>query len=348
MSLPLSERLKVPFIQGGMGIAISLGNLAGSVMKEGGMGVISAAQPGFRDPDFQKDPLKANLKALNDEAVRAREISEGNGLLGVNIMHAASHYAQYCRQAEACGYDAILSGAGLALDLPGLVSEKIMIAPIVSSARALLLIMKVWKKRYGRKPDFVVVEGSQAGGHLGFSEKELKEDTCQSLEQIVSEVVQVAEGIPVFAAGGIFDHEDYLRARQAGADGVQSATRLLATRECDASEEFKRLLVETGPDDLVLVHSPAGLMARAIRTPFTEKLISGSGCTEKPADFFCSGCLKRCDQKNASYCISHVLMKAADGSREEGLFFTGTNAVRIQKIETVREVIEDIIYGKQQ
>lgn len=337
-----NKYLKVPLIQGGMGIGISLGKLAGSVMKEGAMGVISAAQPGYLEDDFFKNPLQCNLRQIDEQAKTARKISQEQGLLGLNIMHASSHYEKYCFQAEKSGYDAILSGAGLALDLPKYVSENILIAPIVSSAKALDLILRVWKKKYSRKPDFIVVEGSLAGGHLGFSKTDLLENTCKDLKSIVKEVKERAKDIPVFAAGGIFDHKDVKEIMEAGADGVQAATRFIATYECDAPQEFKKLLIDAGKEDIFITDSPAGLPARAIKTKFSQNL--NGDYQNNLTSSRCTGCLKKCAHEKAVYCISHALMHAARGNLEDGLFFTGANAWKIKKMESVKEVIEDMMY----
>lgn len=342
-----SKRLETPIIQGGMGIAISLGSLAGAVMKEGGMGVISAAQPGFRDPRFLSDPLGCNLRAMDEEARKARKRSQGRGLLGINIMYASSSYGEYCRQAQQSGYDAILSGAGLALDLPSYVTSDILIAPIVSSARALSLILRVWDRRYGRRPDFVVVEGPEAGGHLGFSKDDLQKGCCPTLEAIVQDVCALVPDLPVFAAGGIFDHNDVQRVLDAGASGVQAATRFLATEECDAPEAFKQLLIRTEKDDLRIVDSPAGFPARAIATPFVRECSENRqpGAQKGSFPFTCTGCLKQCAHAAAPYCISRALMEAAQGNLDNGLFFTGSNAARITGIECVEDVIKEMLYG---
>ena len=182
--------LQLPIIQGGMGVGVSLSSLAGHVMKEGAMGVISAAHPGYRRPDFRKDSIAANCAAIHEECARARAISEGNGLLGINIMVASTDYDTYVRAAIDAGVDAIISGAGLPLHLPKLTKDSdVLLAPIVSSARAAHLILRTWDKHYQTCPDFIVVEGSEAGGHLGFSREELEEGRCQPLDAIVREVL---------------------------------------------------------------------------------------------------------------------------------------------------------------
>ena len=170
-------KLKIPVIQGGMGVGISLSKLAGSVAREGGMGVISTAQIGFREPDFLKNPLEANFRALKKEIAKAKEIGKG-GVIGANIMVATRHYKEYVKNAVLAGVDVILSGAGLPVDLPEYVKgSKVKIAPIISSLKAFTVISRVWERKYARYPDFVVVEGPKAGGHLGFSKEAVQQLT---------------------------------------------------------------------------------------------------------------------------------------------------------------------------
>ena len=163
------EKLDFPIIQGGMGIGISLGGLAGAVAREGGMGVISTANIGFREPDFWENPREADKRALEKEIKKARSIAGGKGLLAINAMVATTGFGELVRKAVSCGIDAVISGAGLPLELPELTKgSDVLIAPVVSSGRAAKMLKKIWEKRHGRRPDFFVVEGSQAGGHLGF------------------------------------------------------------------------------------------------------------------------------------------------------------------------------------
>ena len=188
-------KMSVPIIQGGMGVGISMGSLAGAVAAEGGMGVISTANIGFREKDFWSNPQEANCRALEKEIRRAREISDGKGLIAVNAMVATKNFAEMVKVAVKSGIDAVISGAGLPLNLPDLVDDKTLIAPIVSGKRAASLLMRTWKSKHGRSPDFLVVEGSKAGGHLGFKKEELLEGRESKLEDIISDVTSVAMGI---------------------------------------------------------------------------------------------------------------------------------------------------------
>ena len=238
------RELSIPIIQGGMGVGISLSGLAGAVAACGGMGVISAAHPGYRDPDFYRDPLNVNRRCLKEEIAKAKEIAKGCGLVGVNVMVAVQHYADYVRAAIEGGADAIISGAGLPTELPQIAGDsKVLLAPIVSSGRAARVICRAWERHGNRLPDFVVVEGSRAGGHLGFSAEELADGSAKPLDEIVSDVVETlrpyeekcGRKIPVFPAGGVYDGADIARLEKLGAAGAQIATRFIATEECDAT-----------------------------------------------------------------------------------------------------------------
>ena len=270
---------RIPVIQGGMGVGISLSGLAGSVAACGGVGVISTAQIGYRDPEFEKDPIKTNLRVIGEEIQKAREIAKG-GILGVNIMVATKQYAEYVKAAVKAGIDLIISGAGLPMELPKLVAgSKTKIAPIVSTVKAARVICRFWDHHYQRMPDLVVIEGPKAGGHLGFSRKQLEEFTPVTYDQeirgILAEVKKYADKygkeIPVVVAGGIFTREDMLHAMELGADGVQMGTRFVTTWECDASEAYKQTYLHAKKEDIVIVDSPVGMPGRAIRNRFLEE-----------------------------------------------------------------------------
>ena len=181
--------LEVPIIQGGMGVGISLGNLAGNVALNGGMGVISTAQPGYRAADFEKNTVEANRRELASEIQKAKEIAKGKGIVAINAMVALTDYAGMVEVAVKNKIDAIISGAGLPLNLPGLVKDtKIKLAPIVSSGKAAKLICKTWDRKFKVAPDFIVIEGSEAGGHLGFHKEDVLNKTTAKLADIFKEV----------------------------------------------------------------------------------------------------------------------------------------------------------------
>lgn len=333
--------LEIPILQGGMGVGVSMSRLAGAVAHCGAMGTISSANIGFMEEDFWKNTKEANLRAFEREIKKAKAISEGKGLVAVNIMCAVSHYGEACQCAVDAGADAIVSGAGLALNLPEFTKgTNTLCAPIVSSGRAARLLLKHYKKHYDVAPDFFVIEGSRAGGHLGFSAEDLVEGKTKSNLEILEEVKKVVGDIPVFVAGGVFDGNDMAELMQHGAAGIQLATRFIATEECDADIHFKQAIVDAKKEDIIIIKSPVGMPARAIHSPLMKKLAAGEKFLAKR----CNGCLTGC-KKNAEipYCISRALIAAVQGNWEEGLFFTGTNADRVERIMKVEELIGEIM-----
>lgn len=341
------KKLKVPIIQGGMGVGISLGRLAGSVAKEGAAGIISAAQIGYREPDFDADAKGANLRAIGKEMKKAREISP-KGIVGFNIMVAMRHYEEYVREAVRAGADLIISGAGLPIDLPKYVEgSKVQIAPIVSTEKSAKVILKYWDKKYHRTADLIVIEGPSAGGHLGFTKEQLAlydGETYAAEIRKIREVVREYEErydckIPIFLAGGIENYSDVTRALELGMDGVQVATRFVTTEECDADIRYKEAYVNAKEEEIVLVKSPVGMPGRAILNPFMRRVMDGEQIPHSP----CHGCIKNCRPKEIPYCITEALIAAAKGDTEHALLFCGKYAYRAQKIETVKEVIASLL-----
>ena len=337
---------RIPVIQGGMGVGISLSGLAGSVAACGGVGVISTAQIGYRDPEFEKDPIKTNLRVIGEEIQKARKIAKG-GILGVNIMVATKQYAEYVKAAVKAGIDLIISGAGLPMELPKLVAgSKTKIAPIVSTVKAARVICRFWDHHYQRMPDLVVIEGPKAGGHLGFSRKQLEEFTPVTYDQeirgILAEVKKYADKygkeIPVVVAGGIFTREVMLHAMELGADGVQMGTRFVTTWECDASEAYKQTYLHAKKEDIVIVDSPVGMPGRAIAGEFIRRVREGL-TRPKKCPFHC---IKTCDYTKSPYCIIMALYNAAKGNLSRGYAFAGANAFLSKKITSVRETIASL------
>ncbi len=279
---------RIPVIQGGMGVGVSLSGLAGAVAAAGGVGVISTAQIGYRDPDFARNPIESNLKAVGAEIKKARELAAG-GIIGVNIMVATRRYEDYVRAAAAAGVDLIISGAGLPMTLPELAGSA-KIAPIVSSRKALGVIAKHWKKKYDRKPDLVVVEGPLAGGHLGFSKEDIDAYTVtkeKDYDAEIREIIALADEleVPVVVAGGVYEQKDLAHYLAMGAKGVQLATRFVTTRECDASDAYKQAYLDAKKEDIVIVKSPVGMPGRAIHNAFLDKVQAGeigrASCRER-------------------------------------------------------------------
>lgn len=359
-SLKIGEKIaKLPIIQGGMGVGISLSSLAGTVAKEGGVGIISTAQIGFREPDFKEHPQEANLRAIETEFKKARQISP-DGIIGFNIMVATRNYAQYVKAAVKAGADLIISGAGLPITLPEYVKDSATkIAPIVSSVKSAMVICKMWDRKYQTAPDLLVVEGPLAGGHLGFSREDLhelgadtkevdqtfqKERYDEEVRTIINLVKKYREKykkeIPVVTAGGIYTHEDVLHQIELGADGVQVGTRFVTTEECDAPKAYKDAYLQAKKEDIVIVKSPVGMPGRAIRNGFLREVEKGKKQIEH-----CYQCLEKCDQAKIPYCITEALVHAAEGNENHALLFCGSNAWMADKIETVHAVMQDLCFG---
>jgi nitronate monooxygenase len=334
---------KFPIIQGGMGIGISMHRLAGAVAAAGGIGVISGANPGFKEPDFLTNPFSANLVGLAKE-IRLAKAFAPEGFFGVNILCATSQYADLVKTAVAEKIDLIISGAGLPKNLPELVSgSDTKIAPIVSSRKTVDTLLKLWDKRYQRTADAIVVEGPLAGGHLGFSKEDLLNNP-PNLIDLVKEVLDAVKPfeekygieIPVIAAGGIYTPEDAAIYYELGAKGVQMATRFIGTVECDAADSYKQAFIDANEGDVQLVVSPVGLPGRAIRSALTQKLELGRVPVTR-----CIGCLGHCDPATTPYCITGALVEAVNGNIEDGLIFSGANGYKIKEITTVGAIFDE-------
>ncbi len=349
--LKIGERIaQKSILQGGMGVGVSLGNLAGAVSKCGGVGMISAAQIGFREPDFDENTEEANVRAMHQEYEKARQIAP-EGVIGFNIMVAMRHYERYVREAVQAGADLIVSGAGLPMDLPALTGKaKTALAPIVSSERSARLILKYWDRKYHRLPDLVVIEGPLAGGHLGFSTEQLieymqekKKNFDEEVKRILDAVKEFAEKaqkyIPVALAGGISSREQAEHAFRLGVDAIQVATRFVTTEECDADIRYKRTYLQAQEEDIVITKSPVGMPGRAILNPFLKKIQNGEQIRPEK----CHGCLKHCKPAEIPYCITDALIHAAKGEVDEALLFCGAEAWKAQKIQTVEEVIQELL-----
>ena len=336
---------RTPIIQGGMGIGISLSCLAAAVADQGGVGVIATAGLGVLNGDTDLDYLESSVKILREEIRKAKAATKG--ILGVNIMVALTNFADMVRTSIAEGIDIILSGAGLPLDLPKYLKEgvKTKLVPIVSSAKAARIISKRWLTRYNMLPDAFVVEGPMAGGHLGFSTDQL-DDPGFCLQNLIPEVVEAVAvferehgvKIPVIAAGGIYTGADILEFLRLGAAGVQMGTRFVATDECDANIEFKKTYVDAKEEDLVIIESPVGLPGRAIKNNFIESIRQG---LKKP--FKCPyHCITSCNCSDSPYCIAMALTNAQKGKLKGGFAFAGKNAYRVDRIMSVKELMESL------
>lgn len=338
-------RAKLPIIQGGMGVGISLSGLAAAVANQGGVGVIATAGIGMQERGFTRNFEQSNIQALIGQIKKARSASRG--IIGVNIMVALSNFSDMVKTAINEKIDVIFSGAGLPLSLPEFLkgSRKTMLVPIVSSAKAARIIAQKWIKDYDYVPDAFVVEGPKAGGHLGFKPEQI-DDPDYALEKLVPEVISEARAIgersgraiPVIAAGGIYTGEDIYKIMQLGADGVQMGTRFVPTVECDASEAFKQSYIDAKRGDIGIIQSPVGLPGRAIINGFLHSSMAGD---KKP--YSCPyHCITTCNYKDSPYCIAQALLNAKTGDFEHGFAFAGQNAYRAESIVSVKELIDTL------
>jgi len=298
---------RVPIIQGGMGVRISLSNLAAAVANAGGIGIISGT-------GIPVEEMRAHIR-------RARELTKGQGYIGVNVLFAMNSFPETIKAAMEEKVDFIISGAGFSRDMYAWGREyNVPVISIVSSAKLARLA-----ERLGAAA--VVVEGFEAGGHLG---------TDRPLFEILPEVIE-AVSIPVIAAGGIMTGADIARAIQMGASGVQMGTRFVASVECDAPDAFKQKYIETvSADDLVLVKTTVGLQGRAIRNRFTEA-ISGDNKLKIEK---CYDCLKACSYR---FCTLDSLVTSVNGDVENGLVFAGARVHEIDQILPVQTIIDRLM-----
>ncbi len=341
-----NKSARLPIIQGGMGVGVSLSKLAGAVAAEGGVGVISTAQIGYGEPGFEDDPKACNRAAIEKHVKLAKEQADG-GLVGVNIMAALKDYEEHVRTAVKAGADLIISGAGLPVVLPKLVEgSDTKIAPIVSTEKAARVILKLWERRYKRTADLVVIEGPQAGGHLGFSPEELKKTDAAAYDSEIKKIIaavkeygdKFGQKIPVVTAGGIFTREDVMHAFSLGADGVQVASRFVATEECDAALAYKEAYIHAEESDVTIIQSPVGMPGRALNNDFLRQVHEQRTKVRK-----CYGCLAKCNPAEIPYCITDALIRAVKGDVENGLVFCGAKVGKIREISTVHDVIQEFL-----
>lgn len=326
---------KYPIIQGGMGAKVSLHKLASAVANAGGIGVISAVL--LHEKDRSK-PLKTTCKGINVEEVglkpyhyaeelaweikKAKELAP-DGIIGVNIMYALTHFYELLMTAIDAGADLIIQGAGFGKDVFKICNTfDVPLVEIVATPKGAKLSQKLGAAA-------VIVESGDAGGHLG---------TMEKLWDVLPDIVGAVD-IPVIAAGGIFDGKDMARAFEMGAKGVQIATRFIATYECDAHQNFKDYIINAKPEDSIYIKSPVGMPAHAVRNPFTERL-EREGKLPHSCPF---NCLKTCSGSDSIYCIADVLLKSVSGNVEEGLVFAGSNVGRVNRMYSVKELIEELV-----
>jgi len=295
---------KYPIIQGGMAVRISTAPLAAAVANAGGIGLIAATG--------------MSVEELKNEIKWARKNTKG--IVGINVMFAISKFSQLVYAALEEGIDLIVQGAGFSRNIFKWCKEtNTPMVPIVSTP-------KLAKLSESLGASAVVVEGKEAGGHLG---------TLESMRKILPEVRKVVS-IPVIAAGGIIDAQDIKEAFDLGADGVQMGIRFAASLESNAAPNLKEVYVNAKREDIILIDSPVGLPGRAIRNEFSEKIIKGYDLSPQK----CEGCLKRC-KKN--FCILDALENAQKGNLKEGLIFSGEYVEKIKEILPAGEIIRKLV-----
>lgn len=338
--------IPIPIVQGGMGVQVSTATLACAVADCGAAGTIASVGLGYGRKENDTDFVGASREGLREQMRLVKKSTKG--VVGVNVLGALSNYADLAKTAVEEGADFLASGAGLPLDLPSFTAgTRTKLIPIVSSARALAIIIKAWKKRFDRLPDAVIVEGPLAGGHLGFKRQELAEARPGVLQETVSEVVRLCDetgkaagcDIPVIAAGGIYTGKDIAEFLRLGAKGVQIATRFVATHECAVSNKFKQMYIDATEKDVVIIDSPVGMPGRALRTKLVERSLRGES-TPIRCGF---RCLRTCNPREAPYCIAQALFSAVSGDIDESIVFAGHNVHLVNEIVSVKQLIDSLV-----
>jgi len=373
--LQIQSKVLLPIVQGGMGVGVSASKLACAVAKLGGMGTISSVDLRRLHPDLMQETAHldkepdarqridaANLRALDREIKQARQMSQGQGWLAVNIMKALSAYEACVHQAVNSGADALVVGAGLPLDLPDLTRNHphVALIPILSDARGVQLLVRKWEKK-GRLPDAIVIENPRlAGGHLGAAKIADLNDSRFDFEVVLPQVLEffktsgLENQIPLIAAGGVSSHADIVRLQGLGASGVQLGTAFAVTQECDASAEFKKVLAHAQPQDMVEFVSVAGLPARAVRTPWLDKYLRILPVLQERAHpkAKCNmsfDCLQHCGLRDGlagigQFCIDQQLGHALDGDVQRGLFFRGAGRLPFgAEIKSVQDLMHHLL-----
>jgi nitronate monooxygenase len=362
-----------PIVQGGMGVGISAHRLAGNVARLGAVGTIASVDLRRHHPDLMalagcRDKAlinQTNLTAIDREVRAAREIAQGHGMVAVNVMRAVTEYAVNVRQACASGADAIVMGAGLPLDLPDLVARHphVALIPILSDVRGINVLLKKWARK-NALPDAIVIEHPYyAGGHLGATKLEDLDDPRFDFETVIPGTLAlfatmgIEPGrIPLIAAGGINSHEKVRALLELGASAVQIGTPFAVTEEGDAHPNFKKVLADARPDDIVTFMSDAGLPCRAVRTPWlTRYLEREETLQQKARTRECTvgfDCLIACGLRDGNiragqFCIDYHLAAALHGDVEHGLFFRGSESLPFgNAIRPVHELVDYFLTGR--
>jgi nitronate monooxygenase len=364
-----------PIVQGGMGVGVSAHRLAGTVALHGAVGTLSSVDLRRHHADLMAATGRcldkptidaANLTALDREIVAARKLAAGNGLIAVNVMRAVSEYAPYVRRSCESGADAVVVGAGLPLDLPDLTANhpEVALIPILSDVRGVAVVLKKWMRKR-RLPDAIVIEHPRyAGGHLGAASIGDLTDPRFDFEGVLEGVAVLyrelgieREQIPVILAGGINSHDKVRRLIGLGAGAVQIGTPFAVTQECDAHPNFKKVLAEARPEDIVTFVSVAGLPARAVRTPWLDTYLrrearAQSHASKRTRCIMAFDCLLTCGLRDGiakigQFCIDNHLAAALRGDVKKGLFFRGAESLPFgNAIRSVGELLQYLLTGQ--
>jgi len=372
--LRIKGKSLLPIVQGGMGVGISAHRLAGSVARVGAVGTLSSVDLRRHHPDLMAQTAKSrdkalinrvNLVALDREVRAALEIAGGNGLVAVNVMRAVSEYAPSVRQSCESGAAAIVVGAGLPLDLPDLTAAypDVALIPILSDSRGIAIVLKKWLRK-SRLPDAIVIEHPlYAGGHLGAAKIADLNDPRFDFPRVLEETFTVfrelgieREQVPLIPAGGIATPSQVQELFALGASAVQVGTPFAVTEESDAHPNFKRVLADAKPEDIVTFMSAAGLPARAVKTPWLEQYLAKLPVLQRRANArtectLAFDCLEQCGLRDGierfgQFCIDHHLAAALTGDVKRGLFFRGAGPLPFGKeIRPVKDLIEHLLHG---
>lgn len=354
-----THMIEVPILQGGMGLGISWDKLAGTVSKVGGLGIVSSVGTGYyknnkySKKDINERPFteknfysKEGLEAIYKNA---RKIC-GKKPLGVNILYAINDYTRVLKDACEIGFDIIITGAGLPTNMPEFTKDfkNVALVPIVSSAKALKIICKRWKQRYDRLPDAVIVEGPKSGGHQGFTYEQclMEEYQLENLIEPIKKEINNWGDFPLIAAGGVWDKDDIELMISKGANGVQIGTRFIGTHECDASDNFKEIILKAKKEDISLMKSPVGYPARGVLTKLQDSIKKSEAPKIKCISNCVSPCKRGQEAKIVGYCIADSLSDAYNGKKDTGLFFSGTNGYRLNEIISVKKLMDKLINGE--
>ena len=340
-------KFQLPIVQGAMGVQVSSYPLPAVVTNEGGLGTITSIALGDHNSGHD-DFLRVSHEELEREIARCTGLTKKP--MAVNVMGALSNVRDLIVTAVKSGAKIIVYGAGVPQDLPEIVPDpSVNLVPIISSAKLADILLRLWKRRYERAPDAFIVEGPLAGGHLGFSQEQLDNPKEFFLEKILQEVLAVVRPyeqtlgrrIPIIAAGGIYTGADAARMLSLGAAGVQLGTRFVATHECPVAPEFKQAYLEAKEEDVVIIHSPVGLLGRVLKSNgFLAKVAAKQVQMRCPCH-----CIKSCDIKRAGFCILKALFNAKNGRLENGLIFVGANVHRVNSIVSVKELMAELVEG---